>query len=240
MAQALTETQIHRYSRQIILHEVGAKGQRLLLGTRVALIGSGELPSVTALYLAAAGVGRLDLYHVGPEGAAAAARLCEEIRALNPDVRWTSSSGRGVDEAEITRCDAVVAATDDEALLRAATARAVVGRRPLIAGGVAGARGWLAVVAAAVTKESCALCPAVANREAKAERPGDPFEPIAAGVIGSRQAVEAVRLLLGIGPPPAVETWLHFDAEASTFEERVFRHRQDCPLAAPATAGTPS
>ena len=239
MAQPLTDTQIERYSRQIILHEVGARGQRALLGSRVALLGSGGLSSVTALYLAAAGVGRLDLYSLIDEHAAAAAHLCEEIGALNPDVRSTSQPGHGLDETEIASCDAIVATTGDEALLRAATARAALENRPLIAGGLMGGQGWLAVVAPDAMSESCALCPATALQRAGTERVRHPFEPVVAGVIGSRQAVEVVKLLLGIKRSD-IETWLHFDAEASTLEERFFRHRGDCPRAASATSRAPS
>ncbi|MCK4850623.1 MAG: HesA/MoeB/ThiF family protein, partial [Phycisphaerae bacterium] len=98
----LTEQQIERYSRQIILKEVGAPGQEKLLASRVLIVGTGGLGSPAALYLAAAGVGKLGIIDadrvnvanlqrqiihfsndIGKEKVASAQR---KIKAINPEV----------------------------------------------------------------------------------------------------------------------------------------------------------
>ena len=80
----LTDVQIDRYSRQIILPEVGGRGQERLLAARVALIGAGVMAATAARYLTGAGIGELRL-------SADLAALSDELRDLNPDV--TVSAG---------------------------------------------------------------------------------------------------------------------------------------------------
>ena len=105
-ALVLTEEQVRRYSRHLILPEIGGKGQRKLLQSRVLLIGAGGLGSPAALYLAAAGVGTLGivdfdvvdlsnlqrqiLHHVADVGLPKVQSAVETIGALNPDVKVLS------------------------------------------------------------------------------------------------------------------------------------------------------
>src|SRR5512136_2120983 len=99
----LTEEQIERYSRHIILKEVGGKGQKKLLDGKVMIIGAGGLGSPIALYLAAAGVGtvgiadsdvvelsnlqRQVIHHTPDVGKAKVLSAREKMEAINPDVR---------------------------------------------------------------------------------------------------------------------------------------------------------
>ena len=100
---ALTETQIERYSRHIILKEVGGKGQQKLLDSKVLIIGAGGLGAPIALYLAAAGIGTIGIadadnvdlsnlqrqvIHFTPDiGKPKVTSAKEKIEAINPDVQ---------------------------------------------------------------------------------------------------------------------------------------------------------
>ena len=133
----LTDAQIDRFSRQIVLPQIGGTGQKRLLASSVAIAGDGALTETVALYLAGAGIGRIALF-----GAAAAA-LRGELLALHPDAQVSAAPGRLAEcQADLlVACDLPLAALD------AATAAG----RPMIAGGAATDRGWLVI---AVTPET--------------------------------------------------------------------------------------
>lgn len=121
MLGQLTESQIRRYSRQILLPEVGGRGQRKLLAARVRLRGSGEVAATAGVYLAAAGVGLAVL----DEGEAAA-RMAARMHGINPEVR--AQIGGALDDVDLA-----VDATGDPPVARAkpqvwAAAAASVGR----------------------------------------------------------------------------------------------------------------
>src|SRR5262245_29954543 len=134
---ALSDAQIDRFSRQIILPEIGAGGQQRLLQSSIALAGGGALADVAALYLAGAGVGRIALH--GVDRAALRARLLD----LNPDLDVTEASDAFGDCA----ADVLVACDIAPAQL----VRAAASRRPIVAGGAGGPHGWLVVAADAQT-----------------------------------------------------------------------------------------
>ena len=188
----LSDAQIDRYSRQIVLPEIGGRGQQTLLATRLRLIGRGPLLETAARYLAGAGVGALQL-DAGQTALAAA------LRALNDDVAVDAGGDGGA--------LAVVAAdlTVDElaAHARPASAAGV----PLIAAGRAGEGGWL------LRGAGCAACAAYAA----ARRAGDgeaALTPVADGVLGSLAALAALTLALGRPASGAPLVW--FDAADAT------------------------
>src|SRR6185369_8396954 len=112
-----SDAQIDRYSRQIILPQIGAQGQQRLLQSAVAVGGDGALAEVVALYLAGAGVGRIALQGIDREALRAA------IMDLNPDVEVRFGELGGADLPLL--CNGTLAQID----------RAAASRRPVIAGG---------------------------------------------------------------------------------------------------------
>src|SRR5690606_27023367 len=158
----LDDRQIDRYSRQIILPEVGGRGQERLLAAVVALVGSGALLATAARYLAGAGIGELR-----PAPGADAA-LADELRALNPDV--TVRAGRI--ESAVT---AVVAADLTADALDDCVRRARLASVPVVAAAARGAAGWI----------TAGSCPACAARAARWTRGDETLAPIATGVLGS-------------------------------------------------------
>jgi molybdopterin/thiamine biosynthesis adenylyltransferase len=179
---ALSDRQIERYSRQIILPEVGGRGQARLLAAVMTLAGSGTLAATAARYLAGAGVGELRLAGAGDD------RLASELRALNPEL--TVRAGHvDANTAVLITADLGIEALD--ARVREARDLGV----PVVAAAAQGAGGWLFIGG---SHQNCAGC---AARSAHWSDAGDalaPLAPIAAGVLGSLVALAALALALGL------------------------------------------
>jgi len=238
-----------RYSRHLLLPEVGAAGQLKLASARVALIGAGGLGSPSALYLAAAGVGTLTLIdddkvdksnlqrqvlHTDARiGVAKTESARITLNALNPRVDVQTREERLLAanvEALIRGHDVVIDGADNfptRYLLSAACLRL---RIPLVYGAVHRFTGQVSVFDARRDDSPCYRClfpepPAAADAPNCAEAGVLGVLP---GIIGLLQANEAIKLLLGIGQP-LVGRLLCFDALAATFRElRLPRDRQ-CP-----------
>jgi adenylyltransferase/sulfurtransferase len=245
--KGVTGEQIRRYSRQLILSEVGGGGQARLLASRVMIVGAGGLGSPAALYLAAAGVGTIGLVDWDavelsnlqrqilhdtedvdrPKVFSAQARLS----TLNPDVRVVPRQARLVkDNARelLAGYDVVVEGSDSLATkLRVNDACVALGT-PLVVAGVLRWDGQLMVVRPNET--ACYRC------AQRAEPPSGAIPtceaagivgPVA-GVVGSLQAVEALRLCLGL-PAGAAGRILFYDgATGETTSVRVPRD-PGCP-----------
>lgn len=200
----LSDAQIDRYSRQIVLAEIGGRGQQRLLATQLRLAGRGPLLDAAARYLAGAGIGALHL-DAGQAGLAAA------LRALNDDV--TVGAGGTGDGLAIVAAD--LAADELAAQARRASAAGV----PLIAAGRAGAGGWL------LRGPGCAACAAHAAGRRAAEDAA-PLAAVADGVLGSLAALAAVTLALGRPAPGAPLVW--FDAADATLTAWQAPAQPDC------------
>lgn len=206
---ALSDAQIDRFSRQIILPQIGGTGQERLLRSAVAVAGDSEFAAITALYLAGAGIGRV-VVHGRNEASG-------ELSDLNPDVQVTLASGAlgSVDADVLIACDAPLAEID---------AAAAAGR-PLVAGGINRHGGWLVVADAPVTCASCAA------RQNESELPHSTLLSPTAGVVGSLVAIAVLKLCLGLDAW-AQPVWLQFDAVRSTLTEHPLVHAVDCPVCA--------
>lgn len=221
MTQPLTPEQMERYSRQILLREIGGKGQRRLLDATVFILGAGGLGSPVALYLAAAGVGHLiiadhdvvdlsnlqrQILHNTPRlGMTKTASAAQTLATLNPDCRVTPLAERitatNVDAA-IAPADLVVDGSDGFAtryLLNAACGRK---GKTLISGSVLGFEGQVAVFRHGVDANApcyrCLFPEPPAGDHAPTCATAGVLGPVT-GVIGSMMAVETMKELLGIG-----------------------------------------
>ena len=231
---SLTEAQIDRYSRQIILPQVGGRGQEILLQSAVAIVGTGEPAVTAALYLAAAGIGRLGLYHAPGESADPLPFLRDDLADLNPDVSLAVAPlpvGDPFPTAWVLPYDLLVAGGVSAETLVLVCEASAAQRRALVAGGVAGSLGWLSATNGPATP--CALCAALTALADAGDAGATALEPTVAGVIGSLQALEVLKLRLGVESLRS-GSWLQFDAAASSLEERAIVARDDCPVCAPA------
>ena len=250
---ALGGDQAERYARHLVLPEVGAQGQRRLLNARVLLAGLGGLGSPAALYLAAAGVGTLGLLDhdtvarsnlqrqvlhaddaVGtPKTGSAADRL----RAANPGVRTELIDLRVTAEnaADCVRdWDVVIDGTDNFAARYALNDACVGAGIPLVYGAVMRFQGQVSVFWPAHGSEMpCFRCllPEPPDRGATPTCAEAGVLGVLPGIIGTLQATEALKILLGIGRP-LVGRLLLVDALTMDFRETRLDRRPDCSVCA--------
>ena len=246
--RALTPEQRERYSRHMLVPEIGADGQQKLLDAKVLLLGAGGLGSPTALYLAAAGVGTLgivdddvvDLSNLQRQVIHTSDRVGtpkvdsaeESIRALNPDVNVVKYQTR-IDASNIMEIiegyDVIVDGVDNfptRYLLNDATVRL---RIPVVSASILGFDGQLSVF-----KPYDGPCYRCLFREP----PPAELAPscgangvlgVLPGTMGLLQATEVVKLILEIGEP-AIGRLLLYDALGATLTEVKVHRDPECPI----------
>jgi adenylyltransferase/sulfurtransferase len=214
----MNDDQLLRYSRQIMLPQVDVAGQEKLLASRALVVGAGGLGSPAAMYLAAAGVGHLaiadldvvelsnlqrQLLHRDSDiGRAKADSARDTLHAINPDIAITPIAARlqGAQlTAEVSKADVVLDCSDNFDTRFAVNAACVRQRVPLVSGAAIRLQGQVAVFDAGKADSPCYHC---------LYRDGDEAEQTCAengvlaplvGIIGSLQALEALKVLLGVG-----------------------------------------
>jgi len=241
----MDDKQLLSYSRHILLPQIDVRGQEKLLASRVLIIGLGGLGSPVAMYLAASGVGhlvlvdydRVDLTNLQRQIVHATERVGQDkttsaaqgLAALNPGVRVTTINqkleGAALEE-QVQQVDAVVDTTDNFASRFAINAACMRAGKPLVSGAVVRFEGQVAVFPPGGPCYRCLYAEGGGPDEACATL--GVLAP-AAGIIGSIQAVETLKLLLGIGQTLAGRLLL-FDA--LNMEWREIRLRKDplCPV----------
>jgi molybdopterin/thiamine biosynthesis adenylyltransferase len=219
--EAMNDTDLLRYSRHLLLDDIGIAGQERLLAAHVLVIGAGGLGSPVALYLGSAGVGRItivdddcvdltnlqrqiahDLSRIGTPKADSAAR---SIAAINPQVRVSAlheRAGAARLHQLVAEADVVVDCSDNFATRQAVNAACVALARPLVAGAAIGFDGQLSVYDTRRADSPCYACafpPDPAFADAACATMGV-LAPLV-GIVGSMQAAEALKLLVGVGTP---------------------------------------
>lgn len=250
-----------RYARQLVMPQVGAEGQRKLMRTSILLAGLGGLNAPTALYLAAAGVGRLGL--VDPDhversnlqrqivhaestlGQNKALSAQERIRDLNPDVE-TVVVERRIDAANARDLaagwDIVVDGTDNFPARYALNEACVRLGIPLVYGAVMRFQGQVSVfwpgrpepqAESPVAQAPCFRC-MLPDPPSAADAPSCAEAGVLGvlpGIVGTLQAGEALKLALGIGQP-LVGRLLMLDALGMEFRQARIAADPDCPVCA--------
>jgi sulfur-carrier protein adenylyltransferase/sulfurtransferase len=246
--RALTSEQRERYSRHLLIPEIGADGQQKLLDAKVLLLGAGGLGSPTALYLAAAGVGTLGIvdddvvdlsnlqrqviHNTDRIGIPKVESAEESIHALNPDVNVVKYQTR-VDASNIVEIiegyDVIVDGVDNfptRYLLNDASVRLKI---PVVSASILGFDGQLSVFKP--YEGPCYRClfrePPPAELAPSCGANG--VLGVLPGTMGLLQATEVVKLILGIGEP-AIGRLLLYDALAATITEVKVHRDPDCPI----------
>jgi molybdopterin-synthase adenylyltransferase len=245
----MNDDDLLRYSRHLLLDEIGIEGQQRLLDASALIVGAGGLGSPVALYLASAGVGRITLvdhdtvsltnlqrqiaHDMGsldsPKVASAAARMA----ALNPGVQVRALADKAdaaLLDAELPRVDVVIDCTDNFATRHLVNAACVRHRKPLVSGAAIGFDGQISVYDTRSGEHPCYAClfPPESGFEDVACSTMGVFAPLV-GIVGSMQAAEALKLLAGIGEPLAGRL-LMLDGRRMQWSEIAMQRDPECSV----------
>ena len=244
---ALTPNQVQRYSRHIIMGDVGSKGQRNLMQAKVLIVGAGGLGSPSAIYLALAGVGTIGivdfdvvdlsnlqrqiLHHTADVGRPKLQSALDNIKSYNPDVNVVSHEVRleSDNALEIVgQYDLVVNGADNFATRYLVNDACYLLGKPLVDGSILIFDGQATVF---IPGQGCYRClfpapppPGMVPNCAEAGVLG-----ALTGLVGSIQATEALKLILGIGESLSSRLLL-IDALSMSFREVKIKRNPSCPL----------
>ncbi len=244
----LTEKQIERYSRHIILEEVGGAGQEKLLSSKVLLIGAGGLGAPAALYLAAAGIGtigiadgdRVDMtnlqrqvvHHTDDLGREKVKSAAEKMRAINPDITVSTYDTRlNADNISgiISDYDFVLDGTDNFPAKFLINDACYFARKPFSHAGILRFDGQLMTILPG--ESACYRCvfnsPPPSNAVPSCSQAG--VLGVLAGVIGSLQATETIKYLLQKGDL-LTDCLLTYNALKMQFRRVILKRSSGCPL----------
>ena len=247
----VNDEQLLRYSRHILLDEIGIEAQQRLLGATALIVGAGGLGSPAALYLASAGIGRLlladgdtvDLTNLQRQilhrqtsiGQAKASSGREALLALNPGIEVVAIterlSGDALD-AWVAQCTVVLDCCDNFETRHAVNAACVRHRVPLVSGAAIRFDGQLSVFDTRRADSPCYAClfpPQDAPEEVACATMGV-FAPLT-GIIGTMQAAEALKVVGGFGTPMVGRLML-LDARDMQLSEIRLARDPHCPVCA--------
>ncbi|MEK7285717.1 MAG: molybdopterin-synthase adenylyltransferase MoeB [Nitrospirota bacterium] len=245
---SLTEEQLVRYSRHILLPEVGGKGQKKIAAAKVLVVGAGGLGSPALLYLAAAGVGTLGvidgdqvdlsnlhrqiIHHTNNVGEDKVFSAAQKIAALNPDVQvmpfrenLNAENAIGLFE----QFDIIVDGTDSFPIKFLINDAAFFTKKPLVHGGILRFDGQLMTVLP--EQSTCYRCifkePPPAGVIPSCQEAG--VLGALAGIIGTLQGTEVLKWILGVGEL-LTNRILKYNALKTEFREVPIRKNPRCPL----------
>ncbi|HEX3098578.1 MAG TPA: molybdopterin-synthase adenylyltransferase MoeB [Usitatibacter sp.] len=251
----MDDTQRLRYSRHLLLNEFGEEAQERLLAAHALVIGAGGLGSSALLYLASSGFGRITvcdgdrvdltnlqrqvIHRLDSVGAPKAASAARTLAALNPDVRVEPLEERAdaARIAELVRgADVVLDCSDNFATRHAINRACVASRTPLVSGAAIRFDGQVAVFDLRRDDAPCYHCLFAEDADSQEERCATMgiFAPLV-GIVGTFQALEAIKLVAGVGETLAGRLLL-FDALASRWHEVRLARDPRCRACSPARA----
>ncbi len=245
----MNDDQLLRYSRQIMLPSVDIDGQERLLASTVLIVGLGGLGSPIALYLAAAGVGHFVLadhdavdvsnlqrqiaHHTASVGKPKVESAAESIRALNPDTQITLLKERLAGDAlmrAVEHVDLVLDGTDNFAARYAINDACFGAGKPLVSGAAIRMEGQVAVFDPRVGDSPCYRCLyPQADDAAPLNCSENGVAAPLVGIIGTVQAMEAWKLLIGTGTA-LVGHVLYFDALQMEWHKLRLRRNPACRI----------
>lgn len=251
----MTDEELLRYSRHVLLEEVGIEGQARWSASHALVIGAGGLGSPVALYLGSAGVGTLtlvdhdtvDLTNLQRQIAHNEARIGQPkarsaaaaIAAINPHVKVHAVEQRadaGLLDALVAQADVVLDCCDNFATRQAINAACVAHGRPLVSGAAIRFDAQIALYDPRDPNSPCYACvfpPDTPPEETRCATLGV-LAPLT-GIVGSMQAALALNLLAGVGPVPIAQLQM-LDARRMEWTTLRLRRNPGCPVCSAAHA----
>lgn len=243
----MTDDQLLRYSRHLLLNELGVEGQEKILQAHALVIGAGGLGSPVALYLATAGVGRITLvdddvvditnlqrqiaHNMADVGEYKAQSAIKKIASINPDVEVIARVERAdaaLLDALVRSADVVLDCCDNFATRHAINAACVQHRKPLVSGAAIRFDGQITVFDSRAPASPCYACmfPPDADLEETRCATMGVFAPLV-GIIGSMQAAEALKIISEVGNP-LIGRLLMLDGRDMAWNEVRFKRDVAC------------
>lgn len=253
----MNDEQLQRYSRHLLLADIDSAGQERLLNSRALIIGLGGLGSPAAMYLAASGVGTLFLsdhdavelsnlqrqiiHKTGDLGRAKAASAADSLRALNPDVQVVAMPSPLHDEhldGAIAAADVILDCTDNFTSRQALNLACLRLKRPLVSGAAVGMVGQLISFRFDRFSAPCYRCLYPYQDEAQENCAQAGILAPVTGVIGSLQAIQAIKILLGFGEVLHGQL-AQFDGKRLAWRTSTLAQDPACPVCANPARGGP-
>ena len=247
----MNDQQLLRYSRHLLLNEVGVEGQERILGAHVLVIGAGGLGSPAALYLASAGIGRLtladgdtvDLTNLQRQILHTQARVGQPkatsgqvaLAEINPGVDVLAINGRLAGDAldaAVAAADVVLDCCDNFATRHAVNRACVTRKKPLVSGAAIRFDGQLSVFDPRRDDSPCYHCLFPEGEDVEEVRCAvmGVFAPLT-GIVGAMQAAEALKLIVGCGTSP-IGRLLLLDGLSMEWRSVKFSRDPGCPVCA--------
>ena len=243
----MKDEELLRYSRQIMLPEIEVEGQERLLNSRILIVGLGGLGCPVAMYLAAAGAGHLvladfdqvDLSNLQRQIAHTTGRVGMNkvdsanatIEALNPEVQVTCISTKlnsATLRSEVEQADVVVDCTDNFTIRFEINEHCVATETPLVSGAAIRLEGQLLVYDPRIESAPCYRCLYDTAEEGALNCAENGVAAPVVGVIGTLQATEAIKLIVGFGESLAGYL-LVFDAKYMDWRKLRLKKNPECP-----------
>jgi molybdopterin-synthase adenylyltransferase len=246
---SMTDDQLLRYSRHILLDEVGVEGQQRFLDAHALVVGAGGLGSPVALYLGTAGVGRITLidhdavdltnlqrqiaHNLERVGRPKAESAREAVAAINPDVLVRPlvmrADAQVLDEL-VPQADVVIDCCDNFATRHAINRACFAHGKPLVSGAAIRLDGQVSVYDPRRADCPCYACVFPQDQEFEETRCATMgvFAPLV-GIIGAMQASEALRLLAGVGTSLAGRLQM-LDGRSMEWSEMRLKRDPGCPV----------
>ena len=243
----MNDEQLLRYSRQIMLPEFDIAGQDALLDAHALIVGLGGLGSPAALYLAAAGIGSLTLvdydtvevsnlqrqiiHDQGALGRHKVASAAERIAAINPDTQVRTIAAKldqDALDAAVAGVDVVLDGTDNFAIRYAINAACFRHAKPLVSGAAIRMEGQVAVFDPRRDDSPCYQCLYPDASDAALNCAENGVAAPLVGIIGSIQAMEAMKVVTGVGETLTGYV-LYLDAKRMELRKLKLPRNMDCP-----------
>lgn len=244
----MKDEELLRYSRQIMLPEMDVAGQQALVNATVLIVGMGGLGCPAAMYLAAAGAGHLIIvdndrveitnlqrqiaHGQGSIGELKVASAERSLRQLNPDVKITALAERLVDgrlDELIQQADLVLDACDNFSTRFAINRACFRYNKPLVSGAAIRMEGQVAVFDPRYADSPCYQCLYGGGDDEDTSCSTNGVMAPVVGIIGSIQAMEAIKVISGIGKP-LIGRLLLLDAASMQWREMKLRKDPGCPV----------